>query len=265
MGETITPPRLLLVSGNTDLQEVFADVLGEEGYDLRIASTLEEALALADQMAFALVLSELYAGISAHSFAPSHVLRRRVAPTPVALLTTETHLDGMDLSRFAFVQTMPFDLETLLGAIAAVLDRPVCPERARQVRVARQYFAALETEDWPALLALCTEDVVYYPPHASRMTTSRRLVGKDALRDYSARAATHYRSVSFRDLRLYDVPKGLAARYTGYWVTPEDRRHQASHTMFFRFEGELIARVGVSVHLEAAPVINGALGDSQAG
>ncbi len=264
MGGDRTPPRLLVVSGDADLREVLTTLLSDEGYELRVASTLEDAMALGDEMAFALALADLHAGVSRYSFAPAHVLRRRVRPTPVALLTTESRLKTVDRAGFAFVQQMPFDVEALLGAVATALDIPLCEERQRRAEVVRRYFAALEAEDWPALLSLCTEDVAYYPPRAS-IAESRRLRGKDALRDYVTRAAAYYRCMSFRDMRFYDMPKGLAARYTGHWVTPDDTRRQAAHTTLFSFEGELIARVGVRVHLAHESVRNGALGGCQAG
>jgi hypothetical protein len=97
------------------------------------------------------------------------------------------------------------------------------------------------------------------------MRSLRRCIrGKDALRDYAARAATYYQYVPFRDLRLYDIAKGLAARYTGYWVTPDESRRQAAHTMFFHFAGELVAQVGVRANLLAVKVSRGALGSDQA-
>ena len=137
-GGASAPPRLLVVARDSDLRDVFGTLLREEGYELQVASTLDEALALAEQMAFALVLTDLYAGTSPHAFTPSHILRRRVQPTPVGLLTTAARLDAMDTARFAFVQRMPFDLETLLGDIASALDTPLRAERRRQAEVVRR-------------------------------------------------------------------------------------------------------------------------------
>src|SRR5262249_33348617 len=120
------------------------------------------ARATVDALPFNLVLAELYLGAHLTSLTPANILRRRVRPVPIGLLTTETLPPGAPAPvGFACVQPMPFDLDALLAHVAAALDRPFTPERERQAAVVRRYFACLEAQDWLGALALCADDVAY--------------------------------------------------------------------------------------------------------
>ncbi|HEV2460452.1 MAG TPA: hypothetical protein VGS80_19020, partial [Ktedonobacterales bacterium] len=169
------PSRVLIVEAAPELQDTFRLLLDEEGYEPDIVATLEEALVRVEEVTYGLILADLFAGKSPQTLTPAHVLRRRVQPTPVGLLTTETRSEEEALAAgFAFVVRMPFDLATVLAQIATALDRPLCEEQRRQAPIVERWFAAMEAEDWKALLALCTDDVAYYPPGTSVVAQARR-------------------------------------------------------------------------------------------
>ena len=242
--------RVLIVEADPELQDTFRLLLGEEGYEPHIVSTLEEALVRVEEVAYALILADLFAGRSPQTLTPAHVLRRRVAPTPIGLLTTQTRGDEeARAAGFAFVVRMPFDLATFLAQVAAALNRRLREKKRRQAPIVEHWFAALEAEDWKALLALCTDDVAYYPPSTSVAAHARRLRGKAALRTYAKRAAAYYTHNVFTDLLIYAQPRGLIARHTSHWITPDEHRHRVAASTLFHFRGEKICQVGVRADL----------------
>jgi DNA-binding response OmpR family regulator len=100
---TASPIRILLVEEDRDLQDTMIDLLNEEGYELCIVPTLEEALAQLEVSTFALVLADLFAGRSPHSFTAAHILRRRAWPIPVGLLTSiESSRESTRQTDFSF-------------------------------------------------------------------------------------------------------------------------------------------------------------------
>jgi CheY-like chemotaxis protein/ketosteroid isomerase-like protein len=248
--QTAQPMRVLIVEAAPELQETFRLLLGEEGYEPDIVATLEEALVRVQEVTYGLILADLFAGKSPQTLTPAHVLRRRVKPTPIGLLTTEMRSEEeAQAAGFAFVVRMPFDLATFLAQVAAALDRPLCVEQRRQAPIVERWFAALEASDWKALLALCTDDVAYYPPSTSVAWEARRLRGKAALRAYSQRAAAYYTHNVFTDVLIYAQPHGLIARHTSHWITPDERRHRAAGATLFHFRGMKICQVGVRADL----------------
>jgi CheY-like chemotaxis protein len=244
------PSRVLIVEAAPELQDTFRLLLDEEGYEPDIVATLEEALVRVEEVTYGLILADLFAGKSPQTLTPAHVLRRRVQPTPIGLLTTETRSEEeAQAAGFAFVVRMPFDLATFLVQIATALDRPLCEEQRRQAPIVERWFAAMEAEDWKALLALCTDDVAYYPPGTSVVAQARRLRGKAALHAYSKRAAAYYTQNVFTDVLIYAQPHGLIARHTSHWITPDERWHRAAGATLFHFRGRKICQVGVRADL----------------
>ena len=159
----------------------------EEGYALTVVSSLEEVPTQFDGETFALVLADVFVGRApAGSFTPAHQLRRLVYPTPVSLLMTlPWSPEEAERAGFAFVLPMPFDLEDLLAQVATTLQRSLSEEDHQRIRVVERYFAALEREDWQAMLDLCTEDVAFYPLASSPRRTVRQMQGQAAVVELS--------------------------------------------------------------------------------
>lgn len=241
---------ILVVEQDEGLRETFAEVLTEGGYTPTFVSSLADAYQLIDTQTYALVLTDLFAGRSRYEFSDAHRLRRYASPTPVGLLTTQAiSSEEACHSGFAFGLRLPFDIEELLGCVAATINQPFTPEQQERAEVAQCYFAALETGDWMTVLSLCADDVAYYPPRDSVLASVRRLRGKSALRGYLQISSQHYTSITFTNIRLYPCPRGIAVRYTSTWVTPDEYWHHAAETTHFHFDGLRIRQVGVRVHL----------------
>lgn len=237
--------RVLVVAEDHDLRQTLQIVLAEEGFAPVVVSSLGQALAAVTQEPFDLIVANLYVGRAKTSLTPAHIVRRRVFPTPMGLLTTRSPLPPeVEAAGFAFVLPMPFDIDDLMGCIAAALAAEWTAVRERRAQVVRRFFAALEAEDWMSALALCTDQIRYYPPATSPVSSARAMEGKDAYLAYMMCSAQFYPFAQFDELRLYPIPKGLAARYLCRWVTPEDVRERQVGTAIFHFVGEQIAQIG---------------------
>ena len=253
---TSSPPAeipILVVEEDEGLRQTFTEVLAEDDYAPTFVSSLAEASHHLDTRSYALVLTHLFIGHSHHHRAEAHRLLCYASPTPVGLLTTQTiSADDTRHAGFAFSMSLPFDIDDFLGHIAAAIDQPLSHIQRQQAEIVQRYFAALEAGDGATLLSLCSEDVTLYPPRNSVLTTRRRFRGKSDLLAYAQSAAQVYIHAAFTDLRLYPCPKGIAARYTHTWASPDGHRHQAAQTANFHFDGSRIRQVGVRVNLTAA-------------
>jgi len=241
---TASPIRILLVEEDRDLQDTMIDLLNEEGYELRVVPTLEEALAQLEVSTFALVLADLFAGRSPHSFTAAHILRRRAWPIPIGLLTSiESTRESTQQTDFSFVLPMPFEVDNLLLLIAAALNQAFTPEQEQQAQTIKPFLKAIEIGDWKALTWLCTEDITYYPPRQSPPASTRKVVGLKAYHDYVEAVRRNLRGFVFEDVRIYATPKGLAIRYLGAWLGVDDAICRLPGVTLFRFEGERVRQV----------------------
>lgn len=252
MGETLvpsTPPSVLVTTSDPALREVLTDLFGEEGYVPFAASSLAEALALAEERSFALLLAEVFAGASPNAWDEARTLLRRAHPAPVGLLVTYSHVPDSVARGFAFVQRMPFEVDELLARVAAATARPLTPEQQRWALVVERYCAALAAADWDALLDLCSDDVVCYLPRDSAIAAVRKLEGKAAVRAYYQAAASHYQRIASADMAIFPRSHGLTARHTFTWLGPDGRPHNTAATLRLRFTGDLIRQVSMRVNL----------------
>ncbi len=253
MGETHSlPPSLPVLVATTDsaLQEVLADLLAEESYVPCAASSIAEALALTEERAFSMILAEVFSGTAPHAWDEAQTLLRRAYPAPVGLLVTHSHVpDAAMQAGFAFVQHMPFEIDELLARVASATARPLTPQQQRWRSVVERYCAAFAAADWDTLLDLLSDDVIYYPPSGSPVTSQRRLEGKAAVRSFYEAAAAVFRRTSCSDLSIYPRSRGLTARLTGTWLGEDDQLCQAAITLRLRFDGDRIRQVGVRVNL----------------
>jgi predicted ester cyclase len=159
----------------------------------------------------------------------------------------------------------PFDLEVLLTSIAACLHLPLEPEQARQAQVIQAYFAALGARQWEEMLALCTDEVLYFLPYSP---FAGAISGKAAFRTYTEETFRHFPAARFEEVLVYSRPHGLAARYRSCWETQEGSEECVAGAALFGFLGERIAQIGIElgekqsrVLLTYAGHIDGALPD----
>jgi CheY-like chemotaxis protein len=237
---------ILVVEDDADIREILEILLGEEGYTGTFASSLDEALARIDSARYDLIVSDLLARQPTDPLSSVERLRERAAPTPVGLITG-WKLAEEEVKRrgFAFLLRKPFGLDDLLAHIAAGIHTQLSEEQQHLAKVARHYFAALGARDWDGLCALCADDVTYELPGVSSFAAEVR--GKQAFRAFTEATFAQFPDAYFDDVRIYSLPKGLAARYEGHWVTPSGAERQ-SGAVIFHFAGDHIAQIGVRLN-----------------
>ena len=245
-----TQARLLVVEDDPAIQALLSELLIDEGYLVSCASTLEETLALVEEQTFHCILTDLVNGRSTTPFAAAKIIQHRALPTPVGIITAwNVSPEEVARQRLAFLVEKPFNTEELLARIAISLHRPLSPEQQRQARVVEQAVAALNARDLDAMLACCTDDLVYYPP--SRVfTPARRVSGKAAYRAYLEHIFEQIPLLRLEDLLCYGRPKGLAARYHQTWTDAQGAPQRQTATTLHHFRGEYICQLGARANPE---------------
>lgn len=241
-----THPCVLLVDGGSAQRQELRHGLEQVGVLSETAATCAAAVELIAHRMFDLIICyQFQADVLAAGHSTFDNLRWRAAPTPVGVLVEPgTATERVAASDLAFVLAWPVDLAVLLGEIARVLHRPISDNSWQGVLVA-QYFAALNDRDWDALVALCTEDVVYYLPAASPF--GRIVVGRASIRAYSAQVFASFPSAVFNKVVAYELPYGIVTRYhVKHQATGRDPFEQ-SGAVTFRLRGKRIARIGVEL------------------
>lgn len=210
---------VLVVEDDLDIRQVVEVVLGDEGYDVTLAATLAEGLALVDARTYAFILTDLFRRTDTGSLDPLSQVRellKRAKPTPVGLMTAWPVSEAAVLAEgFACLARKPFDLDALLTCVASAVHVPLTPEQEEQARVVHALFAAIGAGDVATLNALCADDIHYAAPQADHP----ELV-IDGRAEYvafvEARRAT-FPGLHFGDVRVYAMPRRMAARYEMWW------------------------------------------------
>lgn len=238
---TQPPPCLLVVEDDEATHAILLDVLTEEGYAVASATSLDEALAQINRQVFDLILTDVIAWTLD---APLHSLERLrdlAQPTPVGLVSG-WHIvkEAARDKGFAFVLKKPFELDDLLTLIAEYVARPLTAEQECQAEVVRRYCQSIDAHNWQACVALCHEDVRYYPSPGSPFDRQQDVFGRTALLEqlaYNTQVAPdfHYESYS-----LYGRPDGIAVRYLATIATPEGRKPLVGSILFQVAEGQVI-------------------------
>jgi|SRR5690242_604713 len=123
------PARVLIVEDDPDMRDTLLFVLSEEGYEVRTAASLAEALDQLDQLAFALVLTDLFDSGGEDPLRTVEELRVRAQPTPVAVMTG-WNMDArvVEEAGYAFLLAKPYDLGFLITRVAQCVH-PSQPEQ----------------------------------------------------------------------------------------------------------------------------------------
>ena len=245
---SLTPPRLLIVEADAALRDFLAVLVQDAGYEALVAASPLEARALLATQPAHLLVVDLGPARTDDPFGPARDLPAQVAPRPVGLLTAgDLTEDDATRQGFAFLVSMPFDIDDLLLRIARSLTRPESRVQRRREAVVRQYFAALAARDWDALVALCATEVSYVLPRPAPFAAS--VQGQAALRVYTEETYRYFPLVTFSNVQTFALPRGIIGRYQGFWRTAAGSEGRQEGAVVFLFAGELIAQIGV--HLDA--------------
>ena len=242
----ITPFRVLVVEHDPGVRDLLQAFLTSDGYGVLLVASPQQALPLLDTRTFHVILTDLFRAADQDLFEAIEPLRSQAHPIPVGVISGWKVTEKEVLQRgFACLVLKPFDLEMVLTTIAACLHISLNAEQARQAQIIQAYFAALSARKWEAMLALCTEDVVYSLPGTTPFAGTIR--GKSAFRAYTEDTFGHFPDVQFEEVQVYRRPHGMAARYCGRWGTPEGGEASASGAVLFEFDGEQITHIGIQL------------------
>jgi CheY-like chemotaxis protein len=243
--------RLLIVETDPDIRDILNIFLTEEGFTVHFATSLQEGQALVDEWAFQLILADLFMGRPPGLSEEAQFLRRRAWPTPIGLMTTQ-NISAKQAKQqgFAFLLKKPFDLEQLLLSITTVLPQPLSPEQASQAKIVERFLEAARARDPDAVVALCTDEVIYHPPVSAPPAAARRIIGKAALRAYLEGMYRQVVGSQFDEVTFYGRPRGLVAQYQGRWKLRDGTDHRLSGVLHVRFEGKRIRQLGLRINPE---------------
>jgi CheY-like chemotaxis protein len=246
------PPqaRLLVVEEEPFLRDVLVSIFLTEGYLARGVSSLEEALRGVEHQSYDLILADLIAGVSKHSFTPAHLLRRRALATPIGLLTTQPKLlAAPHYAGFAFALPRPVDVSWLLTEVAACLQPIPGPEHSPHTQIIKRLLEAWSLQEWKSLLDLCTDDMLCYPPSLFLHPSASPLQGKLAFLKLMTSLRGRYQSMRVEIQGVYGRPHGLAV-HAHHWVARVGKDWDTFlGTALFAFAGERICQIGIPLSL----------------
>lgn len=175
-------------------------------------------------------------------------LKEKLSPVPVGLASAQV-LDPAEVATlgFDFLLQKPYGADQLFTEVAnAVRWRPVT---ARERSLAVAYFAALSAKDWPALGAVCTDDVRYCLPGTNPFF-SRVVTGRKALLEYGAALFRDHPESHFEVVELLALPDMLVARCHNTWTENGEQREHSS-SLLLGVRDDRIASIGVRIASDA--------------
>jgi CheY-like chemotaxis protein len=242
-------PRLLVVEHDPDLSAVLAALLRDEGCGVICASSLPQALTLAEEQVFHGAFTALFPHGHQEPLLSVEPLRLLTQPTPIVLLSgsfveeAEAQLRG-----YASVLELPFRIKDVLQVLACHINRPFSPAQDRQVQLITAYLDALAEEDWERVRHLCLPFVQYVHLTPSSLSPTPALEGIDRLLAYAQAARQRLPGYRIEHRVVFEQRGLLVARYGCSWQGREGHRLALAGSVVFRCAGERIAQIGVSVN-----------------
>jgi hypothetical protein len=197
---------------------VIQDALAEMGYASTLAPSLEHALHMLHQRPLDLIVIDTSPAISPDALASLRPLLALSHPLPVVLCTLWP-LSEIDLrhAKVAGWVQHPFTRDQLVTTVAACLNQPWSPAQLSQAEVVQHGVAALVQRDVGALVALCTEEVQWYPWLVPPYPRAHPVMGRAAVRAYLEEATAYLGAYQIDVVHLYPCPHGVAVRALLHW------------------------------------------------
>ncbi len=245
---TPLPPRLLVIDDDRDIRFFLQDLLTEEGYDVDVVATLDEALMLLDSHVYHLVLTDLLTHSSSDPLRSAITVRDYAYPTPVVALTGWS-ISSAEVTRAGLARLIakPFDLSDLLTSIKVCLVTSFNAAQQRQAETLRHYCRAFAVRDLDACMSLCTEDVHCHLSAMALGEPEDMAVGRAAFRQVLERRLRLSPGMSIVDYRIHPQAEGLAMRCLASWEEPHipNDRVTAAASMVFHFDGDHISQINL--------------------
>jgi CheY-like chemotaxis protein len=211
-----------VVEAVPSLRLVFHDALAEMGYVTALASSLEHALRLLHQHPFDLIVADTsYTAHLQDALAPLRPLLTLSHPVPV-VLCTPLPLSEPEVRQAGFAGWVqhPFTLDQLVTSVAECLHQPWSPAQRLQAEVVQRGVAAFIQGDAAAVVALCTEEVRFYPWIVPPYPSARPVVRRAAVQVYVEELMQYLGAYQAEGVQLYPCPHGVAIRLLLRWQDP---------------------------------------------
>ena len=238
--------RLLVVDDDNDLRAFMQDLLIEEGYDVDVGATMDQALALVDTHLYHLILTDLLTHSNSAPLRSAQTILAHARPTPVAALTGWT-ISPLEVTRagLACLIAKPFDLADLLAVIASHVEPRLSAEQQRLAEALRRFCDGISTGNIDEALRVCCEDLRIIAPENPLGDSSATVAGLAACHGFIEDALGSQPSLRIDDCVIYGHERGLAARYQKSWSASgmPSGRATASGAMFVRFNDGRISQI----------------------
>lgn len=238
--------RLLVVDDDNDLRAFMQDLLIEEGYDVDVGATMDEALALLDTRLYHLVLTDLLSHSISAPLRSAVTILAHARPTPVAALTGWT-ISPKEVTRagLACLIPKPFDLSDLLAVIASYVEPRLSAEQQRQAETLRRFCDGINAGNPSESLSVCADDIRIIGPQNPLGESGATAAGQTTCRAFIEDALRGQPSLRVDDYMVYPHDHGLALRYQKSWSASgmPSGRATASGAMFVQFSDGRISQI----------------------
>lgn len=220
-------PRIAVVVADDVLRETVAEVLENEGC---VVARVSDPIGATPDVDLVLVEGR---GLS--------MLPEQLRDKPVGVLGRPRHEPGL-----AFELPVPFELSSLLAAVAASLRLPLDERGERRAATIQRYFRSLGALDLESLRATCADDVVYALPEGAPFAAT--VCGREAFCAYTAKTFASFPGVTFSAVEVFALPSALVARYHGSWLGADGTVRELPGEVVFELDADdRIRRIGVNV------------------
>ncbi len=220
---------VLIVDDEPSICWGFRELLSDEGYDVSVASSAEEALDLADRtVPDAVVLDVRLPGRDGLSTIQD--LRRRIGPAPIIVITAfgnlETAVRALEEGAYEYL-TKPFDLEQVSEVLRRALRRPSAAAPAlasdEEPTVAETFIGTS-----PAMQAVFKQIALVAPSDVPGLITGESGTGKElvaqAIHRHSRRKAAPFAPTCLAALSPGLIESELFGHVRGAFTGAEQAR-----------------------------------------
>lgn len=214
-------PHLLLADENPAIQGILTQALEEMGYSCTGASSLQQALLLVHHQPFDLILTDTFSPTASDALKTIQPLLALAYPIPVIVCSAWPLTNaGVQQEGFAGLVQKPFDLEELITIVAESLNHPFNETQRQQAEIVTRCVTALIQGDGETLIALCAEDIQFYPWIVPAYPVAHPVSGRAAIRVYLQILKHYFGGYHVELNHLYPCPRGIAVRLLLQWHDP---------------------------------------------
>jgi CheY-like chemotaxis protein len=249
---TASPPRLLVIEDDQDLQHLLHDALEEMGYSCISATSRKQALYLIRQQPFDLIVTDTFSRTAQDALPSIRSLLDASHPTPVVVCTGWLMAAStVQQQGFAGLVQKPFSLCDLVTTVAECLNQPFNDIQLRQAEVVCRYFAAASQWEIDTLISLFAEEIKHYPWLVPADCSAYAWTGHAAARSYLQELADYFGPLRLDHVHISPCPDGLAARFVQRWRAPNGAIREQMVCLSFQItEDGKIYQVSMPLHDE---------------